>query len=98
MKISLLTLSFLFAVLAASAQQIRSDSVYIGQDAEEIQSLAAREVQTHYNAHGYLMKLYAETRYDKGKISEVILIKENILIRYLQKSINVYIHYIMVDG
>ena len=92
------TIAVLLILINTTAFGQKQSGIYIGQRADSIQTFVAQEVQSHYNAGGYLVKMSAETRYKNRQVSEVMLCKENVLARELQKSIDFCIHYVMGNG
>jgi len=79
----------------AYCQQFYDPQIHIGQPADSVQTIAGKDVQTYYNAGGWLMKLNAQTIDYKGTLKEVIFCKENILIPYFNKGVNVCTHFVM---
>lgn len=82
-------------MLSSLALAQQPTGIYIGQRVDSVQALIAQEVQTHYNAGGWLMKMNAQTIDFKGQVKEVILCKENVLMHRFNKGVNFCIHYIV---
>ncbi|MBD1364557.1 hypothetical protein IDJ77_12125 [Mucilaginibacter sp. ZT4R22] len=72
------------------------DHVFIGQHVDSVQRIVALEVQGHYNAGGYLVKMSAHTIDYKGKPVTIILCKENVLNASVNKGINLCVNYFIV--
>ena len=91
-KITTLILLVLPIVQFAFAQKI-------GDSAEEVKLGAKLEVENYYKARGYhQVRMAYDVRYFNGKISDVILCKENVPILDLGKAVDFCTHYIMEKG
>ncbi len=85
-------------IVLCTFQQSAGQSIHFGMSADSVQLLVADEVQGHYDAGQWLTKLRAETREYKGQVVEVLLFKENILMRQFEKGAKFCIHYVMQQG
>jgi len=94
-KYHALPLLVFFIPLAGYGQSIEHLHVYLGQSSVQVQSEVAKEVQTHYNAKDWLTKTNAKTTYDNGRVSEIMMLKENVTIEKFNKGANYCVHYVM---
>jgi hypothetical protein len=73
--------------------------IYLGQAAEEVQGLIKYQVDVYNQARGYKsVAMDWDTKYFNGKISEVILCKDNAPMIDLQRAVNYCTHYKMKNG
>ncbi|QJD97704.1 hypothetical protein HH214_18405 [Mucilaginibacter robiniae] len=89
---SILLLTYVLTVTCVAKAQ-DDHQIFIGQKADVVQKLVADEVQGHYNAGGYLVKMSAHTIDYKGKPVTIVLCKENVLNGSINKGINLCINY-----
>jgi len=76
-----------------------SFSQKIGDNAEQIKLGAKLEVENYYRAQGYhQVRMAYDVKYFNGKISDVILCKENVPMIDLGKSVDFCTHFIMKNG
>ncbi|MBW4889215.1 hypothetical protein KXQ82_05790 [Mucilaginibacter sp. HMF5004] len=94
-KFQFLIIIFLITQITCLGQSIEHLQIYIGQTSSEVQNIVAKEVQTHYNARDWLTKTSAKTNYVDGRISEIMMLKENVMIEKFNKGANYCVHYVM---
>ena len=76
-----------------------SFSQKIGDNAEQIKLGVKSEVENYYRAQGYhQVRMAYDVKYFNGKISDVILCKENVPMIDLRKSVDFCTHFIMKSG